>query len=172
MLRIFNNLKPFFEDCYKEVNVREYARVLRISPPTASKLAGYYSGQGLLKKRVFRNNLLFRANRESDLFIRLSTAYWSLKFKDLLDYINSSLVSPQIILFGSLSKAETTDKSDIDLAIISIAKKELDLVKYEKALKRKIQLFIFSSFGDIKNLDLKSNILNGVVLSGPLRLEG
>jgi len=51
MLKIINNLKPFIEDNYREINVREYARLNKISPPTASKLLNYYKTQEILRKK-------------------------------------------------------------------------------------------------------------------------
>lgn len=48
MLDIINNLKPFFEDCYRRINVREYSRLMKISPPTASKLLSKYHKLNLL----------------------------------------------------------------------------------------------------------------------------
>src|SRR3989344_3325281 len=37
MLEIFNSLEPFFKENYRRINVREYARIQKISPPSASK---------------------------------------------------------------------------------------------------------------------------------------
>ena len=48
MLKIINNLKPFFEDCYRRINIREYSRLMKISPPTASKLLYKFNKEGLL----------------------------------------------------------------------------------------------------------------------------
>jgi hypothetical protein len=31
-------MKLFFEDCYRDISVREYSRETTISPPTASKI--------------------------------------------------------------------------------------------------------------------------------------
>ena len=50
MLTIFNNLKPFFEDNYRRISVREYARIIKISPPSASKLLNNLEKEGLLTK--------------------------------------------------------------------------------------------------------------------------
>ena len=48
MLNIINNLKPFIEDSYRRINVREYSRLMKISPPTASKTLFELSKEGLL----------------------------------------------------------------------------------------------------------------------------
>lgn len=167
MLEILNNLRPFFEDCYRRINVREYARIAHISPPTASKLLSLYHKEGLLLKEEYRKNILYFANRDSRDFVDLSRAYWRRKLADLTAVITQRLVSPTVVLFGSLSKAEAKGDSDVDLAIFG-HKKEIETTTFEKALKRKIQILWFRSIEDIKNKELLKNILNGYVLEGRL----
>jgi len=169
MLKIINNLGPFFGDCYRRISVREYAKIIKVSPPTASKLLKSYYKEGLLAREKVRNYLFFHANNKSKQFIDFSRIYWSEKLRDLLDYLEKKLTSPTIILFGSLAKAEAKNDSDIDLVIFAY-KKELSLQKFEKKLKRGIQVYWFSSIGDIKNKELAKNIINGYLLSGRLKL--
>ena len=169
MLKIINNLRPFFEDCYRRINVREYSRLVGISPPTASKTLFDYNKKGLLLIEKDRNYLFYYANRDSDTFIDLSRIYWKLKLKSLINFMSRNLTSPTIILFGSLSKAETKEDSDVDICVFGY-KKELTITKFEADLKRKIQLFFFNSLQDIKNKELANNILNGYVLLGRLKL--
>src|SRR3989338_4369081 len=104
MLEIINNLKPFFEDCYRRIGVREYARIMRISPPTASKILSEYSSFGILSKSTERRYKLFHANKDSKEFIDLSRIYWNHKLKGLVSFLEEKLAGPTIILFGSLSK--------------------------------------------------------------------
>ena len=59
MLDILNNLGAFFEDCYRRISVREYAKIMNISPPTASKILTEYSKEGILIKEAERNYLFF-----------------------------------------------------------------------------------------------------------------
>tara|TARA_Y100000310_G_scaffold327446_1_gene393813 strand:- start:2281 stop:2769 length:489 start_codon:yes stop_codon:yes gene_type:complete len=162
MLKIINSLTPFFEDCYRRINVREYAKIQNISPPTASTTLKHYQKENLLKKSTFKNYIFFHANQSKE-FIDLSRIYWSIKLKPVLDQIET--LDPTIILFGSLSKAETTEKSDIDLAIFSPIKS-----KVPKSLKnREIQAHHYKSIKDIKNKELLNNILNGYILKGRIR---
>ena len=56
MLKIIYILKPFFEDNYRRINVREYARLQKISPPTASKILEQMHKEKLLKKETERLN--------------------------------------------------------------------------------------------------------------------
>lgn len=168
MLKIIDNLTPFFGDNYRRINVREYARIRKISPPTASKLLEMLHKEGLLKKERDRNYIFYRANRENSLFIDLSRAYWkcTLKSSGLIDLFENEFLSPIIILYGSLSKAEAKQDSDIDIAVFTETKKDLKLEKFEKKLNRKIQLFVFRGMKSVKNEELLKNILNGYKLEG------
>ena len=167
MLKIIYNLQPFFEDCYRRINIREYAKIVKISPPTASKILSSYKKEGLLEKENYRNYIFFHANKESKQFIDLSRIYWTYKLKATTNFIKEKLINPKLILFGSLAKAETTPESDIDIAIFS-PKKEIKIKNFEKKLKRKIQLFWFKSIKDIKNKELINNIINSYILNGQL----
>ncbi len=167
MLEIINKLGIFFEDCYREVSVREYSREMKISPPTASKLLKEYEKQELLIRRGERGFLLFRINRESKIILMLSRIYWSEKLKPLFDYLEKTIYSKAIVLFGSLSKLETRKESDIDILVISDIKKDSNLKQFEKLFNREIQLFIYPSLEKI-NKDLKSNIVNAYIARGYL----
>jgi len=169
MLNIINSLKPFIEDCYRRINVREYSRLMKISPPTASKILFDLNKEGLLLIEKNRNYIFYYANNNNKIFVDLSRIYWNLRLDNLVDFFNKNLANPTIILFGSLSKAETKNDSDIDICIIG-HKKELDIKNFENNLKRKVQLFFFSSVEDIKNKELANNIINGYILEGRLRL--
>ena len=171
MLNIINNLKPFFEDCYRRISVREYSRLIEVSPPTASKLLSNYGKEGMLLMEKDRNYIYYYANKKSRDFIDLSRIYWRSRLLLILEYLEKNLVNPTIILFGSLSKAETNPDSDIDLCVIG-HKKELRLSEFEKKLKRKVQLLFFNSIKDIENKELANNIVNGYVLNGRLKING
>lgn len=169
MLKIFNNLKPFFEDCYRRINVREYAKILHISPPTASKILSNLNAEELLLEERYRSYILFYANNESKKFIDLSRIYWSYRLQEAVTLVEHKLIGPTIVLFGSLSKAEVKHDSDVDLAIFA-RKKELDLSIFEKKLQRKIQIFWFKSLKDVRSKEFANNIMNGYILRGKLSL--
>ncbi len=169
MLNIINNLIPFFEDCYRRINVREYAKIIKVSPPTASKILKKYEREGLLKKEEDRGYLLFFANKDNKELIDLSRIYWKNKLDKITKEIDKKMISPTIILFGSLSKAETKQDSDIDLALFG-EKKKINFKKFEKELKREIQIFWFKSINEVKDKTLLNNIVNGYTLKGELKL--
>jgi len=168
MLKIINELGVFFEDCYKEFSVREYSRIMKISPPTASKILKNYEKEGFLVKREDRGYLFFKTNKENSLIRDFSRIYWKIKFEksDLIEFFEKELINTVVILFGSLSNTEATLDSDIDIAIFSVTKKQLNLEKYEKIFKREIQIFRFDKLSSVKNKELLNNILNGYKLTG------
>jgi predicted nucleotidyltransferase len=168
MLKIFNDLCPFFKDSYSRINVREYARIINVSPPSASKFLSNYESLGLLKKRTDKNYIFYYANKENKEFIQLSKAYWLNVFENLglLNYLEKELLNPLVILFGSFSKAEINNNSDIDIVIFTKVKKSLDLLAYEKKLNRKFQIFMYEDVKEVKNKELLNNFYNGFILIG------
>ena len=167
---IFNSLEPFFNDCYRRISVREYARLTKISPPTASKLLNSFVKQGILKKEKDRIYHLFYPNKDNWLFTEILKMYWrkTLEKIKLIEKLESEFKMPTIILFGSLTKGEFKNNSDIDIAIISPSNPKIDYSQYENKLKRKIQIFQFDSIENIKNKDLLNNILSGYIIKGRL----
>ncbi len=168
MLKIINDLEPFFKDNYKRINIREYARIRGVSPPSASKLLSSFEKEKLLIREEEKNYIYYFADKESKLFIELSKIYWYLQFKriGLFEHLEQTLTNPLVILFGSFSKAEIKPNSDIDLAIFAVFKTKLTFEKFEKKLGHKIQLFVYKTMGDVKNKELLNNILNGYILLG------
>ena len=164
MLKILNDLKPFFEDNYRRINVREYARLREISPPTASKFLSGLEKEKLLRREKERRFILYVANRENRTFIILSRLYWYSKIEKsgLLEYLQKEFINPTVILFGSFSEAEVVPQSDIDLVLFSVSKKGVDLRLFEKKLNRKIHLLVFKDIKDISNKNLLRNILKGM----------
>jgi len=167
MLKILNNLAPFFEDCYRRISVREYAKLAKTSPPTASKLLKSHAREDLLNLQQERGFLFFSANRTSQIFVQLSRIYWQASLASLVQHLEQALTEPTIVLFGSLSKAEAKVDSDIDLAVFSPSKKSLNLSNFEKKIGRSISIFSHKKLSDVP-FALRKNITNGFVLRGVL----
>lgn len=158
MLKIFNLLKPFCEDAYRQISVREYGRMVKLSPPTASSTLARLEKEGLLisaKEGIYR---WYRASREHFLYQGLSRLYWQQELFSLTENFHPQVLYRKIILFGSLSKAENTHNSDVDL-YVDVEKKELNTTLLEKKLHRKVQLHFKES---LANQHLKQNIEHGV----------
>jgi len=163
-----NDLSPFFQDNYRRINVREYARIKNISPPTASTLLSKFAKEGLLKMETKDRYVYYFTNKDDKLFSSLQREFWRIKLVDagLIEYLQNQFTVDAIILFGSLAKAEGNPQSDIDIAVFTEAKKKVSVDQFEKKLKRKLQLFIYPNKENIGNKRLLSNIQNGYILDG------
>ena len=75
MFKELNTLRLFFESPTKEFNVRELARILNISPATASNELKKLAKDGILIKRKERILDLYRANLDNDLYKDIKTFY-------------------------------------------------------------------------------------------------
>jgi len=171
MFKKLNILKLFFEEPTREFNVREVARILKISPATASKELKNLAKKGVLKERKERVLNLYKANLEDDLYRDIKIFYNLRKIKDsgLLKELNKFYLKPTIVLFGSCAYGTDTKTSDFDLLIISEKTKVLDVKKFEKKIKRKIQLFVVKDIKDLKNKHLINNVLNGITIQGKVK---
>ena len=160
MLKIFYDLELFFEDVYREISVREYAREMKISPPTASKLLNELKAEELLvstDKGVYR---YFRAHRDGYVFRELAKLYWYSILHVLTEKIREEIAFRRIVLFGSLAKAENTNESDVDL-FLDADERKIDVKHLQKVLGRDVQLHFAQS---LRNEHLKKNINKGIVL--------
>ena len=165
MLKIFNDLEVFFNDNYRQVHVREYAKDLGISPPTASKRLEQYHKEGILQRTIDKRHHLFAAKRKSTLFQSLLQAYWQHKLTAFIQAVDEQHFNPSVVLFGSAVKAELLAKSDLDIAIFSESKRKINIKSFEKSLGREVQVFQFKTVHDAPE-QLKKNILNGKLLLG------
>jgi predicted nucleotidyltransferase len=166
MLEIFNNLKPFFEDNYREYGVREFAKEISITPPTASKLLKHFESNKLLQSRKYRNLLLFSTNRESLLFQDLQRSYYRVLLDEIIEKISIKSGFRTIILFGSVIYSSLSIKSDIDIYVNCNRSEIIETIakNYSKSLK-KIELHFID---ELSNEHLKKNIQKGVILRGDI----
>lgn len=172
MFKELNNLKIFFESPTKEFNVREVARILKITPATASTHLNLFAKKEFLKQRKERNFIFYKANLESKSYIDSKIFYNIMKIREsrLIEELNKFYIKPTIVLFGSYSQGLDVEDSDIDLLIISEKKSDFNQInKYKKKLNRDIQLFVVRKIKDLKNEHLINNILNGITLQGELK---
>ena len=125
----------------------------------------------MLQKRQERQHTLYRA-ANTTLFKTKKINYYTEKIitSGLLEEIIKKLNPGCVILFGSIRKGESVKDSDIDLFIESQTEGKIDLKKYEKKLKHKIQLFIEK---DIHKLQpqLFNNVVNGIKLYGSFKIK-
>lgn len=158
-------LQLFFDSPTKQFQLREISRLVDLGLPSVKNYVSLLEKADLVKREKrglywsygASNNESFRIYKRNDILLRLHES-------GLLSYLEDECVPDAIILFGSASRGEDRETSDVDLFILS-EEKEFRLKKYEEKLKRKISLHFEKSISKIPK-ELRNNVLNGIVLRG------
>jgi len=161
-------LELFFDCPLEQFHLRQISRKTGIAVTSVRK----YLSELMKEKLIIKINKgiypCFIADRDNDngifKFYKKLNLLERLKTSELLDYIEEKCVPTCMVLFGSASRGEDIEGSDIDLFIQS-PEHELDLSKFEKELRREINLFFKIDFSKLSK-ELKNNLLNGVMLGG------
>ncbi len=167
----------FFETQEKSYHIREVARLKGMSPMTARKLLKELVNEGLLQVEKGKLYDRFSANEGHDLFRVESRSYFMRRlFKSgLVGFLERKLHLPRaMVLFGSCSKGEVLNESDVDLFLLSDSKKEVELGDFEEKLGREIQLIVRTpdELEEMKdeNPGLLNEVLNGAMVNGYLEV--
>jgi len=157
----------------ESLNQREIAKKLNVSPTAIAKALQDLEKRGLVlnKKDKTMNLNLVELNRDKEGVINLKRIENLKMFYEsgVVNYLEEKFPGSVIILFGSYSYGEDTTQSDIDIAIIGCKEKEMNLDKFEDLFEKEIRINFYESFGKIHK-HLRSNIFNGIVLSGRIGL--
>ena len=162
----------FFVNPSVKMRVRQIERGLKLPIPSVIRYTKELEKEGILKREKIAEAVLFSADRASKSFL-LQKKLYNIKLlyeSGLIEYLINEFSNPILIVFGSYSKGEDNENSDIDLYIQTPSKKEIKLERFEKLLKRKIQVFIHSNLKQIKNPNLMNNIINGIPLNNFLEV--
>jgi predicted nucleotidyltransferase len=153
----------------------ELSKKAKIAHTSVSKILKELIYQGIIiknnekkGKRVFP---YFNSNLENKKFkiLKKIKNLEQIYNSGLVEFIEEKIMPKSIILFGSYARGEDIEISDIDLFIESL-ENSFDLKKYEKKLSRKINL-IFSKDINKLSLELKENVINGIILEGYIELK-
>lgn len=160
-------LEFFFENPSREFHLRELSRLLKLSMPTIISVTDALAEGNLIAKKKGKVMTTVAANREHIKFVQGKRVYNLKQFyaSGLLKYLSESYNHPKlIILFGSYSRGEDVEKSDIDTAVITNKRLTLDFSKYEKILGKGVSVHEI----DLNKVsdEFKANLANGIVLEG------
>lgn len=155
------------------LNQRRIALLLKVSPPAIIKAIPELKKHNLITISQDKESKRWSIslNRDNHKVSQLKRAdnLKQLYESGLSDFLEEKFAGGTIILFGSYSRGEDTESSDIDIAIIGRKDKIIDLKDYEKTLERTININFYESFSKIHK-NLKENLCNGIVLSGGIEL--
>ncbi len=157
----------FFMNPTVKLRVREIERTLKLPLPSVIRYCKELEKENILTTIKIGSVTFYTASRNE--IYNLEKKLYNIKQlydSELINYLKVELSNPTIVLFGSYAKGEDTENSDIDLYIETLSKKQVNLEKFKKILKRDIQLFQHKNIKEIKNTNLANNILNGFLLNG------
>jgi predicted nucleotidyltransferase len=154
----------FYEFPLENFTIRGIANKTKIPKSTVNVYLEKLKSEGLVNKNnQFTNSNYFKIKK---------THYYIEKMFEigLMDYLIKELTPETIILFGSFRKGESVKESDLDLFVVSHTEKKLNLAKFEKKLKHKIELHLKTSINQLHD-NLFNNVVNGIKLFGSFKVK-
>lgn len=163
-------LQEFFDFPKKDFQIREISRRINLTQLSVTNHLKELLKNKLIvkeKKGIYHS---FKANKENDEFklLKKQNLMLRLHYSGLIEYIDEKVKPNCIVLFGSASRGEDTENSDIDL-FVQTKSLEIYLNKYEKLLNRKINLLFEPNLKMLSN-ELFNNIINGSIVYGYLKV--
>ncbi len=161
--------KEFSARPQKSFQLRELSRKVRLAPSAVKLHLASLEKEGMVRKDRTGMYVSYKANFDSDRFrfYKKISNLILLGESGLIAELKRKTTPDAIVLFGSFSKGEDIESSDIDLCVIA-KEKEIDLSEYEKKLSRKVQLFFAEKIEKFPG-ELQNNIVNGIIMSGFIR---
>ena len=158
----------FFLNPTAKLRVRQIEKKLKLPLPSVIRYCREFEKEGILTTIRIGNIVFYTADRASSKFLLEKKLFNIKRVYDsgLVDYLRTEFHNPAVVVFGSSSKGEDVEDSDIDLYIETASNKNLNLSKFEKYLERKIQIFVHKNIREVSNPGLANNIINGIALNG------
>src|SRR3989344_2002139 len=146
-------LRLLFIKAGVSLNQRGIARLLGVSPPAVMKAIPNLEKREFVKVKQDKESKrwsieLNRDNYKIMQFKRVDNLKQIYEL-GLNDFLEKEFAGAVIILFGSYSLGEDTERSDIDIAVIGRKDKIIELKSYEKFLERKININFYDSLKKI-----------------------
>jgi len=168
-------LKIFFNEPIKKHSLKDISTKSKLAHTSVKKILN-----DLLKEKIIiekrerkgkRYFPLFYSNLETEKFKKMKVIenLESIYDSGLIGYLEKEIMPKSIVLFGSYLRGEDIEDSDVDIFVESSGE-EINLKKFEKILKRKINILFKESF-NLLGKELKENIINGFVLQGLVELK-
>lgn len=163
-------MQEFFDAPKKGFYIRELSRKVGLAQISVMNHLNALCKDGFIVKEKGGIYNVFKANRENSQFklLKQQNMIWHLHASGLISYLEETVHPTCVVLFGSASRGEDTEESDVDL-FVQAGETALNIGKYEKTVKRKINV-LFEAELKALSKELLNNIINGNVLSGYLKV--
>lgn len=163
-------LQEFFDYPRKEFHLRELSRRVKLAQISVSNHLKGLLAEKLIVKETKGLYPAYRANRDDPEFrlLKKQNLVWRLNKVGIINEIEEKCRPNCIVFFGSASRGEDLETSDVDL-FVQAKEAEIDMRNYEIFFKRKVNI-LFEPDINALNKELLNNIINGEVLQGYLKV--
>ena len=157
----------------KHWHFEEFVKQTTMTRAAINKWLKRYENEGLVKKFKPRSKFPYYTAGQENLIYHSKKKLYSLNQlyeSGLINYLMSLSDVKTAIIFGSIAKGDWYKDSDIDIFIFGNPKK-IEKHKFELKLKRDIELHIFESRQEIKEIKsgLIKNVINGYLIKGKVQ---
>ncbi|MGV8162584.1 MAG: nucleotidyltransferase domain-containing protein [Candidatus Nanoarchaeia archaeon] len=165
-------LKIFYNNPTKHWHFSMIKKEVKLPDNKISRWLKIFEKQNLIKKIKEKNKAPYYLGNYESAEYQNSKKIFALKmFYDsgFLNHLTSLEGAKTVILFGSFSRWDWHNESDIDLFIYGDDSK-LKKYEYEKILKREIQIFNCKNSDELQkfNVNLMHSIIKGLKLKGSI----
>ncbi|MBI4171111.1 MAG: nucleotidyltransferase domain-containing protein [Candidatus Aenigmarchaeota archaeon] len=159
-----------------EFHLREVARLSGLSTTAAKARLKQLEKHEIITSEKKKNLIIFKT-RDTEEYREAKKLYniQIIKNSGLLKYIGNRFRHPEaVVLFGSVARGEDTEKSDVDIFVLSSVKNEPDFSDFERKIGKKISVIVMTpkEFGEAKKKspEFVNNTVNGIILEGYLKV--
>jgi predicted nucleotidyltransferase len=150
-------LKIFLDNPTESFRLRELSRLSKISPPSVINYLKEFINQEIVIKITNKKNPIYKSNRDNEDFkhFKKLSILFEIHKSGLIDFIWEKLAPDAIVLYGSSSKGESIENSDIDnyYEVIKEFLVSLNLIKGLKTINE-------NAHKELIELSSKNNIIN------------
>lgn len=164
-------MELFFEESFRHFQLREISRLTNIAVTSVKKYLNELLKENLIKKTKKDIYFSYISNQQNKLFkiFKQQVMFLKLYTSGLVKYLEEKLNPTCIVFFGNVREGEYNKNDDIDI-FVHADKKNINLSKFEKMLKHKINLVFEKNINNLST-ELFYGILRGMKLSGYLKLK-
>jgi predicted nucleotidyltransferase len=164
-------LELFFNQPTKQWHFLELANKLDLAQSKLDKWLKRFISEKLIKRIKEKGKMpYYISNHEAFEYRNKKKIFAMMKLHEtgFLNYL-SGMNAKTVILFGSMSRSDWHEKSDIDLFVYGDAS-NVKIGKYEMLFKRDVQLFVAENEEDLKKMGpaLLKNIIKGMTIKGDI----
>jgi len=167
-----NVLIFFLDNPTLEIHIKGVSRRLKVSPATAKRFCDLYSDKKILISEKKSNSIFFKLNNSDKYVIELKKIYVITKIKDNWKDLSDENIK-SVAVYGSSVSGEYSEKSDIDLLVLS-RKKEVNtsfILKFQKKMKKEINL-VKITYMEWQKLKQKKDAFAQEILTNHFLIQG